>query len=479
MTDTTGRTTLAAVSIQRRTTSTTGLLGLVMAAAALAGCGEDTPERTIAVITGLEKDTFSQQPKVVSLHIEASTAGGTKFTADTTPGGSFDLGEVLADEPIGVEVTGTDASGATVVAGRSLSGLVPGAFASSEIPVFVQRLGAWARPAGELVRAHVDAQAGVLGERYLATTGGSSAADSKGDADERFGDFYDMVSLAPAVTPPLPKNARSLLVRYNAMLVISDDEAFWADTTTGAYYDVPLPSGLASFADLGGGRVVEASTGTSYIVGATRPSGPTKAVLAVKLDGTVEALSLNEARQGAAVTWAPGIGLLVAGGSATGPGFELLPSGKTKFIPKDAPSDPTEGAGAAATEAGVVTLVGGHVMGMPAPTRTLAPGCGAECAPKAVAGVALGPALDRVQAFTMSAGRLIAVGQEVDGDKLVRSFVVDFAGSTVTEIPLKEPRTGATPVPAPNGTLALLGGRLLDGAPALHVEMFFPPFSSP
>ncbi|WP_235879700.1 hypothetical protein [Polyangium aurulentum] len=467
------------MSIQRRTTSTTGILGLVMTAAALAGCGEDTPERTIAVITGLEKDTFSQEPKVVSLHIEATSASGTKYTADSTPGGSFDFGEVLADEPIAVDVTGTDASGEVVVAGRSLSGLVPGAFASSEIPVFVQRLGAWARPPGELVRAHVDAQAGVLGERYLATTGGTWAGDAKGEADARFGDFYDMVSFAPAVTPVLPKNAKSLLVRFNALLVISDDEAFWADTSTGAYYEVPLPSGLASFADVAGGRVVEASTGTGYIVGATRPSGPTKAVLAVNSDGTIEALTLNEARQGAAAAWSPGIGLLVAGGSATGAGYEVLPSGKTKFLPRDAPADPTEGAGAAATEAGVMTLVGGHVMGMPAPTRTLAPGCGTDCAPKEVADLALPAALDRVQAFNMTGGRLIAVGQEVGGDKLTRSFVVDLGAKKATEIPLKEPRTGATALPAPNGTLALLGGRHVDGTPALHLEMFFPPTSTP
>jgi hypothetical protein len=462
------------VSTQRRTNSAL-CIALVTAAAALAGCSEDTPELSIQVITGHEKDTFSQGPEVVSLHIEAVSASGAKFAADTKPGGTFDLGEVPSGEPLALSVTGTDANGAAVVGGRSLAGLVPGAFATSEIPVFVQRIGAWARPPGEMLRAHVDAPAGILGERYLATTGGSAAADDKGDADVRFGDFYDLLSLTPAQTPVLPETAKSLVVRFDALLVIDDDDAFWADTITGAYYDVPLPMGLGSFADVAGGRVVETSTGTTFIVGATRPSGPTKAVLAVNPDGTVSALSLNEARQGAAAAWSPGIGLLVAGGSPTGPGFELLPAKGTKFVPKDAPSDPTEGAGAAATDAGVVTLVGGHAMGMPAPTRTLSPGCATACAPKEVAGAALATTLDRVQAFNLGEGSLIAVGQEVDGDKLVRSFVVSMAQKSVTEIPLKEPRTGATAVPAPNGTLALLGGRLPDGSPARHVEMFFPP----
>jgi hypothetical protein len=52
--------------------------------------------------------------------------------------------------------------------------------------------------------------------------------------------------------------------------------------------------------------------------------------------------------------------------------------------------------------------------------------------------------------------------------------VIDYLNPAVTEMPLREPRRGATAVPAPNGTLALMGGVHLDGTPALSVEMFFP-----
>ncbi|KYG04401.1 hypothetical protein BE21_46935, partial [Sorangium cellulosum] len=73
-----------------------------------------------------------------------------------------------------------------------------------------------------------------------------------------------------------------------------------------------------------------------------------------------------------------------------------------------------------------------------------------------------------------SGGRLLAVGAEAGEGGLTRSFVVDLAAAQVEELPLREPRRGATVVPAPNGTLALLGGVHAEGTPALTVEAFFP-----
>jgi len=91
-----------------------------------------------------------------------------------------------------------------------------------------------------------------------------------------------------------------------------------------------------------------------------------------------------------------------------------------------------------------------------------------------VVGAELAVALTRTQSFALGGGRAIAIGSEPSGTKLVRTFEVDLTAATVKEHPLAEPRSGATVVAAPNGTLAILGGTLAGGGPALRVETFFP-----
>lgn len=92
-----------------------------------------------------------------------------------------------------------------------------------------------------------------------------------------------------------------------------------------------------------------------------------------------------------------------------------------------------------------------------------------------VAGAALPAAVADVAAFALPGGRVLAVGSEAGADGLTRSFVVDLAAAgQVEELALREPRRGATVVPAPNGTLALLGGVHAEGTAALTVETFFP-----
>jgi hypothetical protein len=49
------------------------------------------------------------------------------------------------------------------------------------------------------------------------------------------------------------------------------------------------------------------------------------------------------------------------------------------------------------------------------------------------------------------------VGAEAGEDGPTRSFLVDVAAAQVEELPLREARRGAAVVPAPNGTLAVLG----------------------
>ena len=70
--------------------------------------------------------------------------------------------------------------------------------------------------------------------------------------------------------------------------------------------------------------------------------------------------------------------------------------------------------------------------------------------------------------------RALAVGDSVETTAQTRSFEIQL-GSSATELPLRDPRRGATVSPSPNGTLAILGGRrVADDTSALSVELLFP-----
>lgn len=447
----------------------------MLLAVVVAGCSAEPLERTLRIVTGLEEDTFTAAPAVTKVRIEARTNAGSVYAAETTPGGAFDLGDVPLDEPLAIEVTGTSADGLVQVRGRSLSAVLPSAFASEDVPVFVQRVGTWARPPGALDRAHVDAPTCVVGERYVATTGGSSAMTKDGTADATLVDLYDLLAWNSKVSSAVPSSAGSLVGRYDGLLVVGTAGGASFVTAEPTPTTVPLPEGLASFADVAGGITVESPSGTSYIVGPTREMTPTRGVLAFSKDGVVTALSLNQERAGAASAWAEGVGLVVAAGSATGAGFEVVPEGQTAFVARDLPSDPTVGAAAVTLGKGRMVLIGGIAgMNLAAPTRTLDPSCTSGCTTTEVTGAELPVALVRTRGFALGGSRVLVVGHEVDGQKLVRVFEVDIDKPSVIERPLREPRSGATPVPAPNGTLAIMGGLLEDGTAALNVEMFFP-----
>lgn len=425
-------------------------------------------------MTGLESDAFSASPVVTKVHIEARTTANAVFAADTVPGGAFDLGDVPYDEPLTVEVTGTSADGLVVVRGRSLSGVLPSAFASVDVPVFVQRVGMWARPPGALDRAHLDAPACTIGERFVATTGGSSAIDEAGTSDAKIGDFYDLLAWNSAVSSAFPVNAGSLVGRYDGMLVIGDSTANFV-TSDANPTTVPVPSGLTSYTDVQGGATIESPSGTSYVVGATRSSSATKGVLGFGKDGLVTATTLVQERAGAASAWAEGAGLVVVAGSAAGAGFEILPEGQTAFVARDLPADATTGAAAITLGKGRMVLVGGlSATGTGAPTRMWDPSCPSGCTMTEVPGAELPVALTKTRGFYLGGSRVFVVGSEATGKQLMHSFEIDVDKPLVVERPLREPRSGATVVPAPNGTLMLLGGLHEDGTPALHVEMYFP-----
>ncbi|MFO0757669.1 MAG: hypothetical protein U0359_14325 [Byssovorax sp.] len=452
--------------------------------AALTSCSSSSDKALhLDITTGQETDTFSMDPPVTRITISAkSPDGSTAIIATTTPGGTFDLGDVVETESVGFEVAGYDAFGHLVARGRSLGAIsLVTVGTDSTVPVFVQRIGQWARPNGGLTRAHVNGPAGALGEQYVWQTGGK-AYDMSGEVDAKDSDFYDFFGLRGATGPTLDRAPKTLVSLGSAAFVFDDEGGTSLDFAGQTKADLIVPKGIDSFAEIAGGIPVFGDDGTTFVVGATRTTGEaTKSVLIVASDGTLTATSLHTARLGAAAAFVASLGLMVAGGSSEGAGVELLPSQTTTFVAADYPADAVTGAAAVIDPRDSMKLkmllVGGSDGGKPAATRVVDMGCSKACAAVEIPGMALPVTFDHGAGYVLNDTQVIVVGDEVsqDGPGQTRPFVLDLGAMSVTETPLREPRKGASPIPTPLGTLAILGGQHLDGSPAFSVESYFPP----
>jgi hypothetical protein len=440
---------------------------LLLFGAFASGCSESPPNVHLDITVGQEKDAFSRDPKVVSLKVEGIAPDGTVVATTTAaPGGTFDFGEIANDEQLTFEVTGTDAKGATVVRGRSL-GAIPLAAVSGTLPIFAQRVNEWARPPGGLTQTHVGGVACSGAERYIVLGGGKSDT-----ADET--NLYDLFTLGGVRIGGVARSPETMVPRGTAVLFIDHQGATTIDLATGDASDVVTPTGLTSYGLIAGGRAVDASDGRTFVVGGTRSGEPTKSVLVAAADGTLTSLELVEARAGAAAVWIEGVGLVVAGGSATGKGVEVLGPAATSFAPVDFAADPTVGAGAVLDGPSGVVLIGGSLPdGSPAPIRRIDPNCFDACVPVVVGKSDPSVPLTSVHAYTLGGGRVFVIGEEMAMVPQTRTFLLQL-GVSSTELPLREPRRGAAVIPSPVGTLALLGGTRVDGKPALSVELLFP-----
>ena len=451
--------------------------------ALLAGCSGNTV-LTLEVTPGHELDAFSRDPAITRMQIEGrSPEGDIVLDAYAAPGGEFSLGQVPDTRLLSFEVHGTDTTGAVAVHGKSL-GIVAGGVQSDLMPVFAQRISEWARPPGAMDHTHFLGVAGVLGERYMLLTGGSTLG-AETSATPATPAYYDMLGLAGAVGTALPRTAESLLLSADgvAALLVGSDGATWVDFQANTTLEVTAPTGLGSFAEVVGGTVVASSDGTRYLVGATRASSPSQAVLVWQPSSGVSAARLAYARQGAAATYIESVGVVVAGGNADPdvPGLEVLAAGASATATRPYPADAVRGAAAVPRTGGQLVLVGGYGADGPAPVRLVDAGCAAECVPK-VLGITLGPSLDSCQAFAVDADHFILVGADraalVTVGSLssgaIRAFAVNVIDQSAAELALREPRAGAVPMGTPTGLLALLGGVHPDGTGATTIELLDP-----
>jgi hypothetical protein len=185
-------------------------------------------------------------------------------------------------------------------------------------------------------------------------------------------------------------------------------------------------------------------------------------------------VTLSGERARAAATWVDGVGLVVAGGSDTAAGVEVLADGETTPQPLAFPPDPTSGATAVLGTEGDLVLVCGTDAGTAAPIRQLDVDCTADCMPT-ILSADLGATLEACHAFAIEGERVLLTGSD-SADGVMRSFSFAVATADVVEHALREPRKGAVTLPAPNGTLAIIGGSHAgdDTSAALTIETLFP-----
>lgn len=434
---------------------------LSLALAVLAGACSGSASGTIQLVTGVETDTFSLAPAPVKLEIQSVGSSGkaTVLATAPLPTSNVDIGQQSESTLASFQAIGLDAHGKRVVFGASLP-VFWGALDGATLPVFVQRVGAFARLPGPLGDAR---QAPLLADvqgQYLFIAGGSTSASASSTQ------IYDFLVLSPLTgTPTLPLAPSSVaFVGTVGWVFASDGTAKYLDLSSNTSTAIPSLSG-ASFADIAGGTTVVGDSGIQYVVGATRGGGsPTSAILVIDPSDTSDTnyqvagrprwVNLTYPRLGASATWVEGRGLVVAGGSATAPGVEILAAGAFMTAPLAYPPDDTVFAGATALSNESVLLAGGvSVQSGAQGSRTLDLTCAASCTP-ATWQPAPPDALIEAQAFPLSATEVLVVGNALSG----ATHVYRMTSSHTTEVPTKVPHVNARAIVTPVGSIAIVGG---------------------
>jgi hypothetical protein len=459
--------------------------------AALPACSSSSTALSIDITTGQETTALTDLG-VKDLTITLTSPVDATFNISRTaaPTGTFDFGQIPNTEYISVAVSATNAANEKVMTGASLDGLLLSAV-SGDISVFLQERLAWARPPGGFQCSHLNGVATVRENASFVLTSGTATGKNCDPTDI---DVYDMFGLtgdqSAAMLGLVPTTMVSLLSSANS----ADPQVLAINATGGVFWDYDTlaqntgcpPSAFSAWSSVSGGAAIadtDGSSGTWYVVGATRTTGdPTNVVLEVGADCTTSEIQLNTPRRGAAAAWVPNIGLVVAGGSPEpgSAGVEVLAPGQNGFTAAPFPPDATTGAAMIpyGTPSGVL-LVGGMNEGVAQPPRQLNPTCDSttSCNVTTHTSVPQLPALTQTAAYTIATGQGLIIGTDPSG--MTRTFKLDMSGNAmnpfpIVEAPLREPRRGAISIPSPTGGIALLGGEHADGTPATSIELFQP-----
>jgi hypothetical protein len=436
-----------------------------------------TASGTIQLVTGEETDTFSQSPVPTQIQVQANDGSGNLTTLATAsyPTDSIDLGNQDETAVATLDVSALGANGSTLVYGQSVP-LQYGALDGLTLPIFVQRVGQNARLAA-LTDSRPAPTLAILSDRFLIVGGGSDSSLSSSTV------VYDFAQLQVLDSPPtLPHVPMSMPIVGTIGIVIDQNGAAYYDFSQDASQELTAPSGFG-FADVAGGQsIYDTTNGVAYVVGGTRTSGSaTAAVLKIDTNDTSNAsypagnmtwLTLSTPRLGASIAWIGPRGLVVAGGSATGGGVEIVAPSETTGSQLPFPPDASTGAGMTVLDSQHVLVAGGVLPdGTDAGVRALDLGCAQSCgsAPSTQPWGSLPVAITGASAFDIDPSRAFVVGNEPTSG-LTHTFLLTSAGAT--EVPTKVPHTNAAAIESPVGSVLLFGG-------APDVESFVPAPSSP
>jgi len=424
---------------------------VVFALAATAACAlpacKDDPSATIAITLGEETDALSRQPAPTTLVVESVDTDGkpSELARTALPADDLSLGEKERTEIGALRVRALDAAGKVLLKGESLY-VQFGALENSSFEVFVQRVGELAR----MPRAPGALDAPLLGltvARYLVAASGASTF------------LYDLLLFKPVAGFPVFLRApKSLATFGTAAIVIDDQGATTIDLSTASSTDLAAPAG-GTFAEIAGGLTTTTPDGSAYVVGGTRATGgPSSRVLVLAKDGNVTFATLSTPREGACAAWVDGRGLVVYGGSATGPGAELVPVGSVQGTPLPYPPDAVKRCGATALDASHVLVAGGAGsatdMGGAAQAAVLDLACAATCKPAPWPGAL---PLVRAEVFPLAGDAALVVGDDATG--ATRAFRASAVMGAHREVPLRAPRRNARIVALPiKGSVAIVGG---------------------
>ncbi len=464
----------------------------------LIGCAcsaNPLPSGHYVITTGQETDTFSLSPAPTKYTVSSlsATASNATLTEVTTSDAPIERIEVSPLDSNWYSLKGEDSDGTRRVQATSfpVSGIT---MAGYDYPLFAGRTDAFCRPPGALVTDQGDhPPVGLVWGRYVWALGGGTSSSIASDSydlvawQEAAPQTYDN-SFSALSCPEQPCEFQSFATyaAYDSVsgytnqyaLGISADWAMGIDIGAGTSQSVDVQvAGLSSWADVAGGRTYNANSGAVYIVGATRSTVESNAVLEISTDTKLYARGLAAARLNAAAAYVEGQGLVVVGGNSTAssdsstPGVEVLAPGGDKFTSLPFPFDDVQGAALVAENSTdstirVVWRIGGRKSdGTAAPSVSYDLACTQDCQAQALPGLDI--AVAKAVGYGFGESRIV-VGEQDDGTMAAWRVTE----SETTAIPQRELRKSATVVELPNGFIALVGGkRISDNTPAMNLEL--------